>query len=198
MATGDEKNINGAIEIEEPVSPHYGQLRWHIDEWNSDDEDAIVAETDDWSYHVWAVRGDDETVIGYRVDGGDNESGDEFGSLVIEGQAAEAALDEAKTAAQANYAFRYREAEGFLDELLDDFVDDSGPRTHRNEQGRIICRVDDLSVDEVEVVATLRDYFDDYDPPARRVTVCLRTVLSCGGDRSLLLEVVTDLVREAV
>jgi hypothetical protein len=52
------------------------------------------------------------------VVGGDDESGDEFGSSLIGGEVGERTLAEAKTAAQADYGARYREADQVLDALL--------------------------------------------------------------------------------
>jgi hypothetical protein len=183
---------NGAVGNETPVSPHYSPLEWHEDSSNLDDEEAIAAESDDWVYHIWPVRAGDGAVIGYRVSGGDYESGDDFGSSLIDGKPGERTLQKAKAAAQANYASRYREADEFLDALLGHLEDEDGPRTRRNGQGRIMCRVDEPGIDEVEVVASLRDGFDDYD------AVCVRTLLACGGDGSLLLEAVCDMIRRKV
>ena len=178
----------GIAAIETPVSPYYRPLMWDQDFDNYDDDDAIAAQGDDWTYRSCPVRGDDDEVIGYRVSGGDWESGDEFGSSLIGGDLGELTLAKAKAAALAHYASRYLEADQFLDDLLGDYEDDDGRRTRRNDQGRIVCRVDLPGVDEVEVVATLGDCRDGYDPNNRRVTLCLRTILACNGDRSLALD----------
>jgi hypothetical protein len=136
-------------------------------------------------------------IVGYRVSGGDYESGDEFGSALIGGEIGESTLDKAKFAAEADYASRYREAEGFLDGLLADWDDDDGPRTRRNEKGRIECQIDEPGLEKVEVVATLRDYGDCYDANERSVSVCLRTLLShsSNGDREALVDEIRRLIR---
>ncbi|MBX9918561.1 MAG: hypothetical protein K2Y33_01830 [Mycolicibacterium frederiksbergense] len=173
-----------------PVSPHYSPLEWLNDEWNMDYEDAIAATGDDWTYQIWPVHSDSGSVMGYRVHGGDPESGCDLGSALIDGERGEVNLEDAKATAQTDYASRYCEAEDFLNRVLGVASDDDGPLAHYNEQGRIVCRVDVPGMDEVEVVATLKDEFDDFDPDNRTVTVCLRTLMRNGGDCSLLLEVI--------
>lgn len=182
-----------------PVSPYYTPLEWQPDTDNLDDDDALAAAGEDWMYRIAPVRGQHDDIIGYRVSGGDYESGDQFGSAQIGGEIGELTLEMAKAAANADYLSRYLEAEGFLDGLLDDWDDDDdeGPRTRRDAQGRIVCRVDEPGLDEVEVVATLRDYGDGYDAADRSVAVCVRTLLSYSytGDRDALLDEIHRLIR---
>lgn len=106
---------------ESPVSPHYAALEWEPDTDYLDGDDGLAAEGDDWRYTIHPVHGADDEVIGYRVSGGDYESGSEFGSSLVGGKIGELTLVEAKAAAARDYASRYREAEGFLDGLLDDW-----------------------------------------------------------------------------
>lgn len=192
--------LNGATLTEPdnnemPVSPCYSPLEWDDDTSNLDVGDAIAAQSDDWQYNIWPVTGEGDEIIGYRVSGGDYESGSDLGSSLIDGAPGELTLDAAKSTAQAHYASRYCEAEEFLNGLLDGLEDDDGPLTRHNEQGRSMCRVDPPGIDEVEVVATLRDEHDDYDVHDRQVTVCLRTLLSCNGDGAQLLEVIDFIIR---
>ncbi|KGI66853.1 hypothetical protein EU78_04510 [Mycolicibacterium rufum] len=179
-----------------PLSPHYAPLQWESDADNLDDEDALAAASEDWTYRIAPIRGKGDHIIGYRVSGGDYESGDEFGSALVGGEVGELTLDRAKAVADANYAARFREAEGFLDGLLADWDDDDGPRTRRNEHGRLVCRIGESGLDEVEVVATLRDYGDGYDADGRSYSVCLRTLLSysSNGDREGLVDEVRRLI----
>lgn len=180
-----------------PTSPHYGPLEWGPDADYLDGDDGIAAEGEDWRYTIHPVRGMDDEVIGYRVSGGDCETGSEFGSALVGGSVGELTVVEAKMAAANDYASRYCEAEGFLDGLLDDWEDDDGPLSRRNPQGRIVCRVDEPGLKEVEVVATLQDYGDEYDAADQRVTVSLRTILGYNhnGDRDALLDEVRGLIR---
>ncbi|WP_158019429.1 hypothetical protein [Mycolicibacter sinensis] len=137
----------------------------------------MEAKGDDWTYRICPVRGNGDHILGYLVSGSDYESGAEFGSSLIDGEPGELTLQGAKALAETDYADRYREAEGFLAGALEHWDGDNGPRYRRNEHGNILFQTDE-PVDEVEVVATLKDFFDDYDPDAGRVTVCLRTILS--------------------
>jgi len=180
-----------------PVSPYYAPLEWDQDADYLDGDDGLAAESDDWRYAIHPVHGKNDETIGYRVSGGDSESGAEFGSSLIGGKVGELTLDRAKDAAAADYASRYCEAEHFLHGLLDDWDDDDGPRTRRSDQGRIVCRVDESGVEEVEVVATLRDYGDHYDVGSRTVALSLRTILgySDNGDREGLLDWLRSLIR---
>lgn len=189
--------VSGATASPTPVSPFYAPLRWDPDADNFDDDDALAANGEDWTYRIAPVRGKDDDIIGYRVSGGDYESSDEFGSALVGGEIGELTLDKAKAAADAGYASRFREAEGFLDGLLSDWDDDDGPRIRRNEHGRIVCQIDEPGLDEVEIVATLRDYGDGYDANGRTVSVCLRTLLSYSynGDRDGLLDEVRRLIQ---
>lgn len=180
--------------IDAPVSSNYAPLDWGED----DDIDELSAWSDDWTYSITAVRRDDDAIIGYRISGGDIESGDDLGSLLIEGERGERTLEEAKASAQADYAGRYREADQFLDDLLGDWEDDDGnPMTRRTDQGRIVCRVNEPGIDEVEVVSTLVDYGDGYDAKSRIVSVCLRTLLSFShhGDPGGLVDDIHRIVR---
>lgn len=188
----------GKSEAATPVSPHYRPLEWGYDADDVDDEDAIAAQGEDWTYRVRPVRGADDEIIGYRISGGDIESGDhDFGSALIGGEIGELTLSGARGAAQADYAARYLEAEAFLGGLLLDWEDDDGPRTRVDEHGRFLCRVDESAVGEVEVVATLRDFGDRYDARDRRVTLCLRTILSYTGGYGDMLEDVGNLIRRS-
>ncbi|WP_197379983.1 hypothetical protein [Mycolicibacterium mengxianglii] len=179
--------------IDAPVSSNYAPLEWG----EGDDVDELSAWSDDWTYSITAVRRDDDTIIGYRISGGDVESGDDFGSSLIDGERGERTLEEAKAAAQADYSGRYREADQFLDDLLGDWEDDGNPMTRRNDQGRIVCRVDEPGIDEVEVVSTLVDYGDGYDAKSRIVSVCLRTLLSFShnGDSYGLVDDIHRIIR---
>lgn len=178
-----------------PVSPHYRQLQWVADDRDTDD-DGLIAEGDDWTYSIGPVRQGADEVIGYRVSGGNNESGTtKFGSSLVGGMPGELTLEKAKAVAQQDYSSRYLEADRFLDGLLCDLADDDGPRTRRNDRGRIMCRIDDPGIDEVEVVSTLEDYGDGYDAVNRRVTICLRTLMICNSDPGVLLEVVDHILR---
>lgn len=187
---------HGSATMVTPVSPHYAPLEWDGDAVDPDEDDGIVAQGADWRYAIHPVCGTDGVVIGYRVWGGDYESGEEFGSSLIGGEPGELTIVNAKAAASADYRSRYLEAEHFLDNLLDDWNDDDGPRTRRNDQGRIVCRVDEPGITEVEVVATLRDY-DGYDASGRIVAVSLKTILSFtyNGDRNSLLDELRRLIR---
>lgn len=191
-ADTDSQSVAGPA----PVSPHYAPLQWEPDADNLDDDGALAAQSEDWTYRIVPVRGGDDDIIGYRVSGGDYESGDEFGSALVGGEIGEPTLEKAKLAADANYASRFREAEEFLDQLLGDWNDDEGQRTRRNERGRILYQVDEAGLDGVEVVATLRDYGDGYDADDRTVSVCLRTLLShsYNGDRDALVNEIRRLI----
>ncbi|QRY53812.1 hypothetical protein [Mycolicibacterium septicum] len=180
-----------------PVTGHYAPLVWDGDTDGLDEGGVLEAEGDDWRYTIDPVQGSDGAIAGYHVSGRDCESGDQIGSVQIDGKRGELTLETAKAAADANYASRYCEAEQFLDELLDDWEDDDGVRNHRNEQGGIVCPMNELDVDEVEVVVTLADYGDGYDPASRSVTVCLRTVLSfsANGDPGGLVDDLRRLIR---
>jgi hypothetical protein len=181
-----------------PISPHYAPLEWDRDVDHLDGDDSIEARGDDWQYTISPVCGSDQEVIGFRVSGGDYETGDEFGSSLIGGRVGELTLAKAKAAADADYASRYREAEQFLDDLLDDWDDDDyRPRTRRNDSGRIVCRVDSPDVEEVEVVATLGD--SKYNVGGLSLALSLRTILSYtySGDRDGLLDEMHRLIRIA-
>ena len=103
---------------------------------------------------------------------------------MIGGEIGELTLAKSKTAAEAHDAARYLEVEALLEGLVG-----------RDEQGKLVCQVDEPGLDKVEVVATLRDEGDFYDGWGR-VTVCLRTILSCGGDRSVLLDELHRIIRD--
>lgn len=180
-----------------PVTWHYSPLVWDRVADYLDEGDVLVAEGDDWRYTIDPVCGNDRAIIGYQVSGGDSESSSQIGAAQIGGKRGEPTLAKAKAAAEADYASRYCEAERFLDDLLDNWEGDDGEQTHRNEQGRIMCRVDEPAVDEVEVVVTLRDDGDGYDTARRSVTVSLRTVLSFSynGDADGLVDDLRRLIR---
>jgi len=199
MATHHPAQVsaNGSAEFDPPESPHYVPLEWHQDVDNFDDDDAIAAEGDDWTYRICPVRGEADQVIGYRISGGDFESGDNvFGSSLIDGKPGERTLARAKAVADVDYAARYREADVLLNDALGGWEDDEGPRVHRNEHGYLVFRIDE-PVDEIEVVTTLRDHSADYDPDARRVTVCLRTILPWVSGYGDALEALRHIVRRA-
>lgn len=172
-------------------------LIWNRDVHSIDGDDSLEAQGEDWRYAIYPALGPDGNIIGYHVTGGDIDSSDDIGSVMIDGKRGELTLAEAKAAAEANYADRYREAERFLDDLLGDWDDDDGTSTCRSNDGRIICQADDPDVDGVEVVVTLQDYADAYDSATRRAFVCLRTVLSYSynGDAGGLIDFVRQLVR---
>lgn len=194
MPPADDDSDPSAVPT--PVSPHYAPLQWEPDTDNLDDHGALAAASEDWTYRIAPVRGNSDDIIGYRVSGGDYESGDEFGSALVGREIGELTLDKAKAVADVDYASRFREAEGFLDGLLADWDDDDGPRTRRNEQGRLVCRIGEPGLNEVEVVATLRDYGDGYDADGLSVSVCLRTLLSysSNGDCEALVDEVRRLI----
>lgn len=176
-----------------PVFAPHAPLEWG----DGDDDDEITAQSDDWRYTITAVRGDD-TIIGYHISGGDIESGDDFGSVQIDGHRGERTLEDAKAAAQADYAERYGEADQFLDDLLSYQEDDDGnPLAQRNGDGQLMLRIDEFGIQEVEVVATLRDYGDGYDVASRTVSVCLRTVLAYNyqGDGGGLVDQIRTLIQ---
>lgn len=180
-----------------PVSWHFAPLVWVHDADYFDGDDALEAAGDDWQYKIHPVHESAGGIIGYQVSGGDYESSDQIGSAEVGGKRGELSLTGAKAAAEANYASRYCEAERFLDDLLDAWGDEYGPRTYRNEQGRIVCRVDESGIDEVEVVVSLRDYADGYDAARRSASVSLRTVLSFShhGDPGGLVDDLRRLIR---
>jgi hypothetical protein len=190
-------SAEGVRAKEVPVSPHYAPLEWDHDVDSLDEDDGLAARGDDWSYSIYPVRGKRDQILGYRVSGGDIESGDDLGSTLIDGKSGELTLEKAKSAAQADYASRYREADQFLDDLLGAWEDDDGTQSCRNDQGRIIYRLGETDIDEVEVAVTLRDYADYYDAGSRTATVSLRTVLaySSNGDPAGLLDFVCQLIR---
>ncbi|KQY07962.1 hypothetical protein ASD37_08290 [Mycobacterium sp. Root135] len=189
----------GAAVGESPASArNTHQLIWDRDAAHLDGDDFLEAQGDDWKYTIYPVCGHDGETIGYHVSGGDNDSRDDIGSTLLYGKRGELTLPKARAAAEANYVSRYREAEQFLDDLLDDWEDDDGdPLTRRNDSGRIVCRVDVAGIDEVEVVVTLHDYGDGFDATSRRATVSLRTVLaySYNGDREGLIDDLGRLIR---
>ena len=166
------------------LAPNYSQLVWGGDLESLDEDDVLKAQGDDWTYEISPICGDGGEVRGYRVSGGDIDSGDAFGSSMIGGEIGELTLAKAKTAAEAHYAARYLEVEALLAGLVG-----------RDDQGKLVCQVDEPGVDKVEVVASLRDEADYYDGRGR-VTVCLRTILSCGGDRGVLLDELHRIIRD--
>lgn len=159
---------------DDQMASNYSPLQWDNDARSLMQGEVITAQSDDWTYEVSPICGDDDEVIGYRVTGGDFESGDRFGSSLIRGEIGEFTLSDAKAAAEANYAARYREAEDLLADLCE-----------RDEYGRLVCQLDETGVEKVGVVATLRDWGDRYNADGT-VTICLRTILTCSGDPSVL------------
>ena len=166
------------------LAANYSQLVWDSDAESLEEGDVLKAQGDDWTYEISPIYGDDGEVRGYRVSGGDIDSGDTFGSSMIDGEFGELTLAKAKTAAEAHYAARYLEAEALLEGLAE-----------RDERGKLVCQVDESGVNKVEVVSTLRDEGDYYDVRGR-VTICLRTILSCGGDRGVLLDELRRIIRD--
>lgn len=180
-----------------PASPYYAPLEWNPDSDYLDADDGLAADGEDWRYTIEPIRDEDGHIVGYRVHGGDIDSGDELGSLKIDGQSGELTLEAAMAAANENYLDRYLEAETFLDDLLDGWEDEDGVLVRRNERGRLVCRVAEPGVEEVEVVATLRDYGEEYDADSRSVALCLRTILSFSnnGDREALVDDLRRIIR---
>lgn len=192
---GDSQATDSACE--EPSSPCYTPLEWEADGDYLDGDDGIAAQGDDWRYNIHPVHDDDGTTVGYRVSGGDFESGTtDFGTALVKGKIGELSIDKAKAVAEADYRTRHLEVEQFLTTLLDAYEDDDGVRTRRTDAGQFLCRVDESGVDEVEVAATLSDW-DGYDPGSRTAILSLRTILIYynNGDREALLDEVRRLVR---
>lgn len=180
--TGNDKHHESA-DAPEPTSPHYQPLVWSGDESDMDELE-IEAHSDDWIYQIWSVNGENGELLGYQIRGGDVDESDNIGSLNIDGERGERTLEDAKAAAQANYAGRYCEAERLLFDAVSGYQDDDGhPLTRRDAAGRIFCRVE-LMGGEVEIAATLSDYADSFDVTGRCWIVCLRSILVYlnGGD----------------
>lgn len=182
---------------EEPSSPCYAPLEWESDSEYLDGDDGLAAQGDDWRYTIHPVLDDEGATIGYRVSGGDFESGTtDFGAALVAGEIGELSIAKAKAVAEADYRTRHLEVEQFLTTLLDGYEDDDGIRTRRTEAGQLSCRVNESGVDEVEVAATLSDW-DDYDPGSRTAILSLRTILVSynNGDRDALLDEIRRLIR---
>lgn len=97
-----------------PVAANYSPLQWDADRDSLEEDEALTAQGDDWRYEISPICGDFGEVLGYRVSGGDIDSGDQFGSSLINGEIGELTVAQAKAFAEANYADRYLEAEGLL------------------------------------------------------------------------------------
>lgn len=180
----------------EPSSPCYAPLEWESDSEYLDGDDGLAAQGDDWRYTIHPVLDDEGATIGYRVSGGDFESGTtDFGTALVAGEIGELSIDSAKAVAEADYRTRHLEVQQFLTTLLDGYEDDDGVRTRRTDAGQILCRVNESGVDEVEVVASLSDW-DDYDPGSRVALLSLRTILISynNGDRDALLDEIRRLI----
>jgi len=169
-------------EDSQPASPHYQPLIWTGDE-TGEEHLEIEAHGDDWTYTIRSVTDGDE-IIGYEIRGGDMEESDTIGSLNIDGERGERTLQDAKAAAQANYADRYLEAEDCLFRIVSGYEDDEGrPLARRGAQGRLFCRVEKLG-GEIEIAATLVDDGDFFDATAQHWAVCPRSInhYSYSGD----------------
>jgi hypothetical protein len=169
-------------------------LDWDWDEECPDcdrDEDALTAQwlDDDWTYHICPIRGDGGEIVGYRVSGGDAESGDMLGFLQSSGELVKPNLAEVKAAAEASYRERINEVDGFLDEFLDNGQDDG---LHIWRDGAVFCQIDESDPDGIQIDVTLKDYRDSGGYGS--VTLCFRTISGCMGDRPALTEVVRELV----
>lgn len=119
LEAGDVKALfpGGILPAEEivadtPMAANYRPLEWSSDQNSLDAEQCLVAHGDDWTYRISPILGWDDEVIGYRIAGGDIESGEEgLGSSLIGGEPGELSLAKARAVAETNYAARYREAE---------------------------------------------------------------------------------------
>jgi hypothetical protein len=177
-----------------PAEPaETGMLDWELDEECPDcdgDDDALTAQAsdDDWTYHICPIRGDGGEIVGYRVSGGDTESGERLGFFQPGGELVKPTLAEAKAAAEASYAERFNEVDGFLDAFLDNGQDDG---LHIWRDGAVFCQIDESDPDGIQIDVTLKDYGDSGGHGA--VTLCFRTISGC-FDRHSLVEEVRGLV----
>lgn len=132
---GSELEPGGGAASETPAFHRDTDLLiWDRDAQSLDDDDYLEAQGDDWRYIIHPLHGPDGRTVGYRISGGDNDSSEEIGSSIIDGKKGELTLPKAKAAAEANYASRYREAEQFLDELLDGWEDEMAFRLPSKRQ----------------------------------------------------------------
>lgn len=167
-------------------------LDWEWDEECPDcagDDDALAAQAsdDDWTYRICPIRdGGGGEIVGYRVSGGDGEVGDVLGWSQDSGKLIELTLANAKAAAEASYAERSREVDGFLDRFLDNGQDD-GLHIWRDAAGAVLCRIGEPDADEVQIDVTLQDYGDCGGYGS--VRLCFRTISGCFDRRSLVDEV---------
>jgi hypothetical protein len=164
-------------------------LDWEWDEDCPDcdgDDDALTAQAsdDDWTYHICPIRGVGGEIVGYRVTGGDAESGERLGFLQPSGELIKPTLAQAKSAAEASYAERFNEIGGFLDDFLDNGQND-GLHIWR-DGGTVFCQIDESDPDGIQIEVTLEDYGDSGGYGA--VTLCFRTISGCMGDRRALVD----------
>ncbi len=166
-----------------------GSLDW---EWDEEcphcdgEKDTLAAQAsgDDWIYCICPIRKDGGEIIGYRVSGGDVESGEMLSFFQPSGQLIKPTLAKAKATAEASYAERFAEVDGFLDAFLDKGQDDG---LHIWRDGAVFCQIDESDPDGIQVDVTLKDYGDSGGYGA--VTLCFRTISGCFDRQSLVDEV---------
>ncbi len=80
--------VNGNADRKNPVSPYYAP-HWESDLYDSD-EDALIAEGEDWTYTITPLKAVHDEIIGYTISGSSVEHGCfEFGSVTIAGKPGE-------------------------------------------------------------------------------------------------------------